>query len=85
MARGSLTPLEALNDLRNCLQAYYTMESVPKVDSNLLTIEKALKILEYLKKICLEGKDKYEKNTWGWVEFDLDKYPKLKKWLKDEY
>lgn len=47
-------------------------------------VNKSLKILEYLKEICLDGKDKYGKGTWGWVEFDLDKHPKLKKWLKDK-
>lgn len=41
-----------------------------------------LEVLELLKEICLDGKDKYGKGTWGWVEFDLDKYPKLKEWLK---
>lgn len=45
---------------------------------------KKFKILEYLKDICLEGKDKYGNGSWGWVEFDLDKHPILKNWLKDE-
>lgn len=45
---------------------------------------KQKKILMILKDICLEGKDKYGKGTWGWVEFDLNRYPKLKEWLKEE-
>lgn len=40
--------LKALKDLRNCLQAYYTMENVPNIDSNLDTIETELKRLEQI-------------------------------------
>lgn len=43
-----MTPLGALEDLRNCLQAYYTMENVPSIDNNLNIIETALKRLEEL-------------------------------------
>lgn len=46
--------------------------------------KKELKILDILKEICLEGKDKYGKDTWGWVEFNLDEEPKLKEWLKND-
>lgn len=58
-------------------------------------IMKRLKVLEILKEICLEGKDKYGKGTWGWVEFDLgyengwdieesEKMEKVREWLKNE-
>jgi len=38
--------LEKLNDLRNCLQAYMSMENVPSIDDDLDVIEKELKYAE---------------------------------------
>ena len=72
--------LEVLKELRNDISIGALMFSDDKLD----IIETALKTLEILKEICLEGKDKYGKGTWGWVEFDLDKEPELKEWLKDD-
>lgn len=43
--------LEALGDLRNCLQAYMTMEYVPSIDDNLNIIEKELRVVSILKEI----------------------------------
>lgn len=43
-----MTPLEALEDVRSCLQAYFTMEYVPKLDDSLKIIEKALEEYEEL-------------------------------------
>ena len=42
--------LEALKDLRNCLQAYYTMDNVPSIDNNLDIIETELERLKELEK-----------------------------------
>ena len=46
---NTLNGLEALGDLRNCLQAYFTMENVPSIDDNLKIIEKSLKAIEIIK------------------------------------
>lgn len=51
--------LKALNDLRNCLQAYYTMENVPSLDENLNIIEKALKEYKELKQDYAMLKEEY--------------------------
>ena len=58
--KKELAPLEALNDLRNCLQAYYTMENVPSIDDNLNIIETALNELEIKREVIgdiLTGND----------------------------
>ena len=86
--------LEALNDLKNCLQAYYTMENVPKIDSNIATIEKDLEILYMLRKnmhIDTETfKDddskivEYEYIAYNYWELDIEnkeEYNKLREWL----
>lgn len=85
--------LEALNDLKNCLQAYYTMENVPKIDSNIATIEKDLEILYMLKKnMRVETEEfesdnevvKYEYIAYNGWDLDIEnkeEYNKLKEWL----
>lgn len=73
--------IEALHDLYDTMAiAFMETNSVKYFE----IIEKELQMLEFLKEICLEGKDKYGKGTWGWVEFNLDEEPKLKEWLKDD-
>lgn len=40
--------LDALKDLRNALQAYYTMENVPSIDEDLNIIEEDLEMLDII-------------------------------------
>lgn len=78
--------LEALKRIRIEAGTPYfsTLYDIDMWREDFKTVETALEIVEYLKQICLDGKDKYGKDTWGWIEFDLDKHPKLKRWLKDD-
>lgn len=86
--------LEALNDLKNCLQAYYTMENVPKIDSNIATIEEDLEILYMLRKNMhidtetIKDDDnkieEYEYIAYNYWELDIEnkeEYIKLREWL----
>lgn len=73
--------LEALKSLFDTMPFAFLESNTMK---DLKIIEKELKVLDILKEICLEGKDKYGKGTWGWVEFNLDEEPKLKEWLKND-
>ena len=77
--------LEALKRIKReaGIPYFSTLYDIDMWREDFKIIEDSLKILEYLKEICLDGKDKYGNGSWGWVEFDLDIHPKLKKWLKD--
>ncbi len=78
--------LQALKKIEKELSKCYGSDVAyyPKVFELLKTIGNDLQTLNVLKELCLEGKDKYGEGTWGWVEFDLDKHPKLKEWLEND-
>ena len=78
--------LEALENIKReaGLPYFSSLYDIDMWREDFKTVETALKILEYLKELCLDGKDQYGKGSWGWVEFDLEEHPKLKEWLKDE-
>lgn len=50
MNKEPMTPLEALDDLNGCLQAYYKMGNCPEVSTNLNIIRKALEEYEEMTK-----------------------------------
>ena len=85
MAHGrkmSIDPHELKLSIQEEIERLYQVEAM--YVNCLIQGVKQKKILNILKGICLQGKDKYGQGTWGYVEFDLDRYPKLKEWLKEE-